>query len=191
MFIELTDHLRCTEPHDEAFLVLLPEALDGRRVVSGVLGCPVCNREVRIEDSVVVFGEAPPATGPTALTADAVVALLGLDGPGGYIGLLGAAGALADDLTGLMPGIRWVLVNPPGAGPGSAWSSILRADRLPIKQRSLRGIVVPSDHGDPAWVDAALGAVLPGNRAVVEAPVPERVGAQVMAEAGGISVVRV
>ncbi len=191
MFIELTDHLCCTEPHDEAFLVLLPEALDGRRVVSGVLGCPVCNREVRIEGGVVAFGDRPPEAGPTALTADAVAALLGLDGPGGYIALLGAAGALADELTTRMPGIRWVLVNPPEGATGSAWSSVLRADRLPIKRHSMRGIVVPSDHGDPAWVDAALGAVLPGNRAVIEAPVPERIGAQLMAEAGGVSVVRV
>ena len=27
MFIELTDHLRCPEDHEEAYLVLLPEIL--------------------------------------------------------------------------------------------------------------------------------------------------------------------
>ncbi len=190
MFIELTDHLRCTEPHDEAFLVLLPDALEGRRVLSGVLGCPVCNREVRIEDGIATFGAAPPA-GPTALTAEAIAALLGLDGPGGYVALLGSAGGLADALTALMPGIRWVLVNPPEVGVASDWASVVRADRVPIKQRSMRGVVVSADHGAPTWVDAALGAVLPGNRAVVEAPVPDRVGAQVLAQAGGVSVVRV
>ncbi|MBX3147423.1 MAG: hypothetical protein KF785_11715 [Gemmatimonadales bacterium] len=190
MFIELTDHLRCTEPHPEAFLVLLPDALEGRRVVSGVLGCPICNREVRIEGGVAAFGAAPPVRS-TSLTAEAVAALLGLDGPGGYVALLGAAGGLADALTALMPGIRWVLVNPPAGGGESPWTSVLHADRLPIKERSMRGVVVSADHGDPAWVDAALGAVLPGNRAVVEAPVPVRAGAQVLAEAGGVSVVRV
>lgn len=189
MFIELTDHLRCTEAHDEAFLVLVPDTLEGRRVASGVLGCPVCNREVRIDAGVADFGD-PPRPGSTALTAEAVAALLGLDGPGGYVALLGAAGGLADALTALMPGIRWVLVNPTEQRVESPWVSVLRAGRMPIKQRSMRGVVVAADHGAADWVEAALGAVLPGNRAVIEAPLPERVGGQLLAEAGGVSVVR-
>ena len=42
MFIELTDHLRCPADHEEAFLVLLPDQMDGRAVRGGALGCPVC-----------------------------------------------------------------------------------------------------------------------------------------------------
>ena len=42
MFIELTDHLRCPEDHDEQFWCLLPDRLDGRSVKEGQLGCPVC-----------------------------------------------------------------------------------------------------------------------------------------------------
>ena len=42
MHIELTDHLRCPREHAEAFLVLLPDRMDQRRVVAGHLGCPVC-----------------------------------------------------------------------------------------------------------------------------------------------------
>jgi hypothetical protein len=38
MFIELTDHLRCPEEHDEASLVLLPDELAGRSVRTGTLG---------------------------------------------------------------------------------------------------------------------------------------------------------
>lgn len=191
MFIELTDHLRCTEPHEERFLVLLPDVMDGRRVRSGVLGCPVCNREVRIDDGVADFGGQAPSAGETALTAAAIAALLGLDGPGGYVALLGAAGRAAEPLAALLPGIRWVLVNPPSGLVASDDGSVLRAERMPIKERSMRAAVVAADHGAPDWVTAALDAVLPGNRAVVEAPVPAREGATILAEAGGVAVVRV
>ncbi len=43
MHIELTDLLRCPADHDEAFLVLLPDRMEGRRVLAGHLGCPMCN----------------------------------------------------------------------------------------------------------------------------------------------------
>ena len=50
VFIELTDLLRCPEPHEEQFLVLLPDQMQDRSVRSGKLGCPVCHREYRIVD---------------------------------------------------------------------------------------------------------------------------------------------
>ena len=54
MFIELTDHLRCPADHDEAFLVLLPDELDGRSVRTGTLGCPVCDRRFALRDGVLL-----------------------------------------------------------------------------------------------------------------------------------------
>src|SRR2546421_743598 len=56
MFIELTDHLRCPADHEEQFLVLLPDRMEGRSVLSGELGCPVCGRVVRVEEGVADFG---------------------------------------------------------------------------------------------------------------------------------------
>ena len=44
MYIELTDHLRCPENHEERFLVLLPDRVEDRSVRTGQLGCPVCGR---------------------------------------------------------------------------------------------------------------------------------------------------
>ena len=79
MFIELTDHLRCPADHDEQFLVLIPELMDGRDVRQGSLGCPVCHRSFPIRDGVATFGRSP-ATDilSTRLTADAQAALAGL-----------------------------------------------------------------------------------------------------------------
>ncbi|HET7602890.1 MAG TPA: Trm112 family protein, partial [Gemmatimonadales bacterium] len=126
MFIELTDHLRCPAEHDEQFLVLIPEVMDGRDVRRGSLGCPVCHRSFPIRDGVASFGPAPDANRmPTRLTADAQAALAGLGGPGGYAVLVGGAAARVDLVAQALPGIGLVLVNPPEAAPDAAFSSRL------------------------------------------------------------------
>lgn len=186
MFIELTDHLRCPADHDESFLVLLPTGMDGRVVRAGVLGCPICHRETAVEDGIADFGDAPPASVATGLAPEAAHALLGLDGPGGYVALVGGAGALAAGLTALLPGVRFVLVNPPAGAAPSDSVSVLRAARLPIKAAAMRGAVITADHAsDPAWCEATLGCVLPGLRVLVEGEATDRPGVSVLAEAGG------
>src|SRR3954447_26232358 len=89
MFIELTDHLRCPQDHEESFLVLLPDKMEGRSVVAGQLGCPVCGRTYEVKAGAVNFGGAPEESdqGDTVLDAAAVNALAGLSGPGGYLTL--------------------------------------------------------------------------------------------------------
>lgn len=186
MFIELTDHLRCPADHDESFLVLLPSGMDGRLVRAGVLGCPICHHETALENGIADFGGAPPAPAATSLTPDAAHALLGLDGPGGYVALVGGAGALAAGLAALLPGVRFVLVNPPSTAAPSDSASVLRAGRLPIKAAAMRGAIITADHArTPAWLDAVLGCVLPGLRVLVEGPAADRAGVRVLAEAGG------
>jgi len=186
MFIELTDHLRCPEDHPESFLVLLPDTMDGRLVSAGVIGCPVCHQETRIIEGVADFGASQPPRQPSGLTADAAHALLGLDGPGGYLALVGAVGALAPSLAGRLPGISLVLVNPPAGTADSAQASVLRSARLPLKARSMRGLVIPSEYARlPGWLEDGILAVLPGLRVVGEGNAPEREGLTILAEAGG------
>lgn len=186
MFIELTDHLRCPEDHDESFLVLLPGRMEGRRVTEGTIGCPVCHREVAIADGILAFGSAHGAHRPADLTADAACTLLGLGGPGGYLALVGGAGVLAEEVAASLPGVSLVLVNPPPGVPDSPWASVVRAPRLPLKARSMRGIVVPAEFAQaPGWLEAAIGCVLPGLRVVGEGAAPVREDLEVLAEAGG------
>jgi hypothetical protein len=186
MFIELTDHLRCPADHNESFLVLLPSEMDGRLVRAGVLGCPICHRETAVADGIADFGGAPPAPAATSLAPEAAHALLGLDGPGGYVALVGGAGALAAGLAALLPGVRFVLVNPPAGAVASDSASVLRAARLPIKAAAMRGAVITADHArDPAWREATLGCVLPGLRVLVEGEATDGAGVRVLAEAGG------
>ena len=178
MFIELTDHLRCPEPHEEQYLVLLPGRMEGRRVVTGDLGCPACGRVVRVRDGVVEFDPAgapsasspalPPGL-PTGLTAEALAAFLGLGGPGGFVALVGGPGTLLPDLMGTVPGVAFVLINPPAGTSDTLAGSVVRAARLPLKQGSMRGIVLGPDFADrPEWVSDAVRATLPGLRIVAE-----------------------
>ncbi len=174
--------------------MLLPERMEGRRVVSGDLGCPVCGKIVKVEEGIADFGEAVPSDGRTDLTADALVAFFGLSGPGGYLALAGGVTSLADELAALVPGVRLVLVNPRALTPDTEWGSVLRSARLPLKTGSMRGIAVGADLArDPAWVAEAARALLPGLRLVSEGGEPPegrveelgRVGEVWVGKAGG------
>src|SRR5688572_15382359 len=115
MFIELTDHLRCPNPHDESFLVLLPDQMEGRSVRTGHLGCPVCGRTFQLVNGVLDTGDAPPGEpgGSTALDAGALSTLVGLHGPGGYLVLVGPVASAWEEVGELNPGVTLVAVNPP------------------------------------------------------------------------------
>ena len=182
MFIELTDHLRCPADHDEAFLVLLPDQMDGRAVRSGALGCPVCGWTTSVREGMVDFGDGAPDDQDSALGPEAIQAFLGLSGPGGYVALGGAAGGEAAALARLMPGVRIVAVNPPATAVADQPASVLRSGRWPIKEASMRGVVLAGTAAvETAWVAAAARSVLPGLRIAVEGPRVDLPGFQLLA----------
>ena len=186
MFIELTDHLACPSAHEEQFLVLLPNRMDGRRVLRGDLGCPVCGRVVKIADGVAEFGESAPSRGATTLSAEALAAFFGLSGPGGYLALAGGVTSLARPVAELIPGVHLVLVNPPVGTPDTELASVLRSPRLPLKTASMRGVGVGADlASDPAWIGGAARALLPGLRMVSEGGVPPE-GVEELARVGDV-----
>ncbi|MEO5824695.1 MAG: hypothetical protein ABIR59_02310 [Gemmatimonadales bacterium] len=186
MFIELTDHLRCPAPHSEAFLVLLPHAVDGRRVVSGHLGCPVCGWGVSWEDGTPDFGGGAATQGTPPFDAAAAIAMLGLDGPGGWVATAGNAGSLAGDIATLLPGVHVVAVNPPEGVRSASAVSVIRSGSWPVKQHAMRGVVVGDDAGD---VERAVRSVLPGLRACGTGPRSEGGEFTLLASAGDAWVV--
>jgi hypothetical protein len=191
MVIDLTDHLRCGADHEEAYLVLLPGTMERRRVVTGTLGCPVCGRTVTLRDGVADFGGGEPAAGATRIPPAAAAALLGIEGPGGFVALVGGATTLAAALLEALPGVRLALVNPPAGAVDSEAASVLRAGRLPLKRASMRAVAIAGPPAAaPSWLNAAIDAVLPGNRVVVDGPVLTRPDVSVLAEADGVWVGR-
>ena len=184
MFIELTDHLRCPAEHDEQFLVLLPERIEERWVRAGDLGCPVCGRAFRIDDGIFESGPPPAPRGASRLPADAVAALAGLGGPGGYLVLVGGAAASGGEV---VPGVGVAAINPePALADGTGGASVIRGARLPLKSSSMRAVVLgPGYAEDPLWIAEAMRVTLPGLRIVGEGAAPERDDLEVLATAAG------
>jgi len=192
MFIELTDHLRCPAEHAEAFLVLIPDAVTGREVERGVLGCPVCNREYPVTAGVAQFGPRPagadavPPPDPADPSADAILSFLGLEGPGGYLTMVGSAARFAPGLRPLLPGVHFAVVNPGVSLAGVGGVSLLVAPSFPLKARSQRGVVLGlPEGGEPAWQQRALAAVLPGLRIAGQGRIPDAPGFELLASASG------
>jgi uncharacterized protein YbaR (Trm112 family) len=188
MFIELTDHLRCPEDHEERYLVLLPDRLDGRSVKEGQLGCPVCGRTFTVRDGVVDFGGAPQGEeAPTALSPDAIATLAGVNGPGGYFVLAGSPAGAWRPLSEQLPGVALVAVNPPPEVIDEAGVTVLRSGRLPIKRRSMRGVVLgPGYAASEGWIREAVRVTLPGLRIVGEGVVPPTDLIELLASAEGV-----
>ena len=187
MFIELTDYLRCPADHAESYLVLLPEEMHERSVRAGRLGCPACGRTYVLTDGVLDLGGGEAAIpDDTLLTPDALSALAGLSGPGGYMVLVGRPAAAWREVAGRNLGVGLVAVNPPPDVADEPGISVLRSAVLPLKSRSMRGVVLGNPFGgDPRWVGEAARVVLPGLRVAGEGPVPDPSTLELMAAAGG------
>ena len=111
---------------------------------------------------------------------------MGLNGPGGYLVLVGPPAAAWRDVAELVPGVGLVAVNPPADVADEEGVSVLRGGRLPLKTRSMRGVVLGAPFGgDPAWVREAARVVLPGLRVVGEGGEPPPDLIEVMASAAG------
>ena len=184
MHIELTEMLRCPEPHREEFLVLSTGEMSGRMVRTGIVGCPVCQKEYEIVDGVVYFGRremrderrvttAHPSAHPSSLIshpdAQTLQALLDLSGPGGYVVLLGLACSYAAGLATLMGGIHFIGVNAPeGVEELPVLSLLACATKIPLRDSMARGVVVGDESSSAPWLTEARRVLLPGRRLVVE-----------------------
>lgn len=194
MFIELTEILRCPRAHDQSYMICAPVTMNGRNIVRGGVSCPACGADYPILGGVAYF--SPPTILPpalpepsTTLSADGARTFLGLDGPGGYVLLVGAAGRLARGLAQAQPGVMFVALNPPADVMPDERVSVLRsAAAVPLKQPSVRGAIVGSDHALEPWLAEASAVVLPGLRVVVERQDAQMAGVDELARGAGVFV---
>jgi uncharacterized protein YbaR (Trm112 family) len=183
MFIDLVDVLRCPNSHEETWLVLAAERIDGRYVFDGVLGCPVCKTEFPIIAGVARLDRGNPRrTGslpPDENEAVRLAALLNLSDPRGFAILIGATGSHASKLRELTE-VQLLLVDPPSGVEMGAGVSGLTTDREvaahPLAYESARAIAFDEETTAEA-LESRLGVVSVGARilASVSLPLPASV----------------
>ena len=181
MWIELVDQLRCVNAHDDSWLVASFDRMDGRIVLAGTLGCPVCGAEYPIVDGVAWFGRPPGAiagSAPAATNRGAspdvgeetmrLAALLGLVGAGGTVLLAGTWAELAAPLVQLVQ-VQALLLDPVTDVPAGEGMGIVRTDgRIPVAAGALRGAAL--DERSAGLAPRAVEALRARGRLVAPAP---------------------
>jgi uncharacterized protein YbaR (Trm112 family) len=198
MLIDVTEILRCPQPHDEAYLICGPVTMDGRHVVRGGLACPVCRAEYPIVDRVAWFAPpdavAEPSTpsaplAASSLTVEAVRTFLDLQGGGGYVLLVGNAARFGPELAALLPLSAVVCCCLSSSRPDPGAITVLHSPRvLPIKRHSVRAVVVGSDAARDPWLPSAVEALLTGLRVIVEDETAAPAGVVELARGAGVFV---
>lgn len=198
MYVELIDALRCPRPHvpgpngsppTDTWLVAATRRSDGRCIIDGILGCPVCRAEYRIEGGVANFGAARDERAPDVVAVDAsagdpsdpeitldalrLAALLNLTTPGGIIAVGGDWDVALDGVADLTD-VRALVVQPAHAYTPREPFGALVGGELPVAAGALRGVALDARTATPARLAAAVRALRPGGRLVAPAdpPVP-------------------
>lgn len=205
MFLPLTDLLTCPHCGPEYGLILLADQIEDRRVLSGALGCPNCQRHYPVtagfvdlrktrEEDEPKEGEA--SKGKTGEDAELdreeairLAALLGLtEGMAQYLLILGPAVRHAPAIAALGEGIE-ILVADPTVRDWEEEAGISRLgldDNLPIYQMGIRGAVISA--GEAGLLSEVARVLVPGGRVVIE-PVPDGIETK-LEEAGLEEMVR-
>jgi hypothetical protein len=155
---------------------------EGRHVMSGSLGCPVCRTQYPIENGIPDFTAVVPVatadvtsrgtgdTGDDGELALKLAALLDLTDANGYVVLLGPWGRAAHALRAVVP-VPVLVVNPPDDVLVGDGVSAVRAGRVPVLAGSARGVALHSASGAVGWdrdglLASTLRAVRAGGRVV-------------------------
>ena len=182
MHSEFVDTLRCLSIHEESWLVVAADETEGRHVMRGLLGCPVCHARYPIERGIADFTNGTRL--PVALERDApspeesaalkLAAMLDLTDSSGYVILVGEWARLGAPLRELVP-VPVLAVNPPpDVAMGDGVSGVATLDRIPVAASSARAIAFAPptvSDADALELSSALGAVRPGGRVVAAASV--------------------
>lgn len=193
VFIELVDSLRCPEPHDQTWLVATIDRLDGRHIVEGSLGCPICRNVYPVRGGVVdmrrgTAGGLPPRddaygrmTSPSDEDVSRCAALLGMAEPAGLYVLAGAAGKVADALEQVTEG-KLLLLSPTDDVAVASGQSVVRASgALPLAAGVARGVLLDEASATEGFLAQAERALAPGGRLVAPAHAPLPAGVRELA----------
>jgi hypothetical protein len=179
MHIELVANLRCTRPHENTWLVARADNMAGRHIVTGLLGCPVCQAEYPIVGGVALLGELEKRTVPAfaALPAHAALrlaALMDLTSEGGMVLLAGEWVATASELAEVADGVAIIAIESAAPPELDERISYLTAgEELPLQPGSARGIALGSGTAASAErLESAVRALRAGGRLIAPASFP-------------------
>jgi uncharacterized protein YbaR (Trm112 family) len=172
MHIEFIDMLRCPNVHEDSWLVAAFYKIDGRLIIEGKLGCPVCGAEYFIRNGVAVFGE-PDTSSKVPLANDPVsdstttAALLDLARPG-MLALLAGEWARESDAVAELTSSRIIALNSLSPLRGSEAVAEVRAVYpIPFAGHSLDGVALDRPHSTPAMLAEAARLLRPRGRLLV------------------------
>lgn len=172
MYIETIDLLRCPRDHEETWLVAAFTGMDGRFVVEGKLGCPICNASYDIIAGMARFsGEVSDSFAPRVDPEAAIrtAALLNLARPGAIAVLCGDEANVAKDVSE-MAECRVIALNPSAhIEDTEKVATVVSIDRIPLASASVDAIAL----GACATLASDAARVLrPGGRLTANAEVP-------------------
>jgi uncharacterized protein YbaR (Trm112 family) len=174
MHILLTDLLSCPRCGPEFGLIVLADALEGRRVREGRLGCANCREEYPVTNGVADLrlggSEIGPAGDPVpgGERAFRVAALLGAPEHPGAVLLVGGSPELVAEVDALLPGASVIAAATDAEAEGV--SRVRLGGALPFRRGSLRGVALLCGAGLELLADIDR-ALTPGGRVVVD-PAP-------------------
>jgi uncharacterized protein YbaR (Trm112 family) len=179
MHLDLIDILRCPLPHEKSWLVAAVARVDGRRMLDGTLGCPVCGTEYVVREGVAEFSgepdvrQAPPLAAPVDETRVLrAAALLGLGEAGRVVMLAGGACDVAPAL-GAFPPVHVIAINPAHALPDAEHVSVLAVGtRIPLAPASLHGAQLDDAAVERWGTDAIVPLLKPRGRLIAPASAP-------------------
>lgn len=179
MYSELVDTLRCLNPHEDSWLVAASDVTEGRHIIRGMLGCPICHARYPITDGIADFTGGTRR--PVELEPDhgdvhdddalKLAAMLDLGEPSGYVLLLGRWARLAGRLRELSPVTILAVNAPPDVVMGEGVSGVVTGDRIPVAAGSARGAAL--DGARDALVASTVAALRSGGRIVGDASIPQ------------------
>ncbi|MGH7714073.1 MAG: hypothetical protein ACREOG_22525 [Gemmatimonadaceae bacterium] len=176
--------LRCPAAHEESPLVATATRQIERRIVTGLLGCPVCGLEYAIRGGVADFRAGAGADArdarpsPNEEAAVRLAAQLDLSEPARLVALFGeyarfaAALSVVFDAQGVVIGAPLLLERQI-----AEHASVLRIDAtLPLARASMHGAAVDAEYAARLGLDEVRALLRPNGRLVAPADVPLPVG---------------
>ena len=171
MYIEMIDLLRCPLEHEETWLVASFAKIEGRFIIEGRLGCPVCSAMYEIRDGVAEFSSSQRMSDVVSSDEDAAIrtaALLNLTRAGSIAVLCGEDASVANQVSE-MTQARIIALNPLNAVEETELVAVVTcADRIPLATGSVDGIAIGMSAN---LVMDASRVLKPGGRIVAETSV--------------------